>query len=219
MDSKDSGKKRLIPDVITPNKITVARILLIPVFVAFFFLTAIPYNYIISAAIFAVAALTDFADGHIARKYHMVSNMGKFLDPIADKVLVSTALILLCTTDIFIIVGGDAGHTAGVICVCIIMARELIISGFRQVAATAGIVLAAEKLGKYKTAFQDISIAVMLVALDFFEYSGPLSTVGRVINYVGLAIFAISVVLTVISGLSYVIKNRQVLSSPEAKKE
>lgn len=219
MDSQKNGKKRLIPDVITPNKITVARILLIPVFVVFFFLTNVPYNYIISAAIFAIAALTDFADGHIARKYHMVSNMGKFLDPIADKVLVSTALILLCTTGVFALVGGTAGYIAGVVCVCIIMARELIISGFRQVAATAGIVLAAEKLGKYKTAFQDISIAVMLVAIDFFEYSGPLSTVGNVIGYVGLAIFAVSVVLTIVSGLSYVIKNKQVLSSPKAKED
>lgn len=219
MENNQNGKKRLIPDVITPNKITVARILLIPVFVLFFFLTGIPYNYTISAAIFALAALTDFADGHIARKYHMVSNMGKFLDPIADKALVSTALILLCTTDIFALVGGTAGYIAGVICVCIIMARELIISGFRQVAATAGIVLAAEKLGKYKTAFQDISIAVMLVSVDFFELSGPLSTVGNIIGYVGLAIFAVSVVLTVISGLSYVIKNKQVLSSPKAKED
>jgi len=219
MDNKDNDKKRLIPDVITPNKITVARILLIPVFVAFFYLTVIPYNYVISAAIFAVAALTDFADGHIARKYHMVSNMGKFLDPIADKVLVSTALILLCTTGVFGLVGGTAGDIVGVVCVCIIMARELIISGFRQVAATAGIVLAAEKLGKYKTAFQDISIAVMLVAIDFFEYSGPLNDVGRIIGYVGLAIFAVSVALTIVSGLSYVIKNKQVLSSPKAKEE
>lgn len=219
MDGQNNNKKRLIPDVITPNKITVARILLIPVFVVFFFLTAIPYNYIISAAIFALAALTDFADGHIARKYHMVSNMGKFLDPIADKVLVSTALILLCTTGVFSLVGGTAGYIAGVICVCVIMARELIISGFRQVAATAGIVLAAEKLGKYKTAFQDISIAVMLVSIDFFEYDGPLSTVGNIIGYVGLGIFAISVVLTIISGLSYIIKNRQVLSSPKAKED
>lgn len=219
MDGQNNNKKRLIPDVITPNKITVARILLIPVFVVFFFLTAIPYNYIISAAIFALAALTDFADGHIARKYHMVSNMGKFLDPIADKVLVSTALILLCTTGVFALVGGTAGYIAGVICVCIIMARELIISGFRQVAATAGIVLAAEKLGKYKTAFQDISIAVMLVSIDFFEYDGSLSTVGNIIGYVGLGIFAVSVVLTIISGLSYIIKNRQVLSSPKAKED
>lgn len=207
MDNQESNKKRLIPDVITPNKITVARILLIPVFVAIFYITAIPYNYVVAAAVFALAALTDFADGHIARKYNMVSNMGKFLDPIADKVLVSTALILLCTTEIFKLAGGTVGYIIGVICVCVIMARELIISGFRQVAATAGIVLAAEKLGKYKTAFQDISIAVMLVALSFPDF-----TAGKVIGYVGLAIFAVSVVLTILSGLSYIIKNKQVLS-------
>ena len=78
-----------------PNKITLSRIFLIPVFAVIFFIDAIPYNYFIACIIFIVAACTDFIDGHIARKYGLVTNLGKFLDPIADKVLVSTALILL----------------------------------------------------------------------------------------------------------------------------
>ena len=82
-----------------PNKISVARICMIPVFVLFFFLDAVPYNYLISAVIFALAALTDLLDGHIARSQNLVTNLGKFLDPIADKVLVATAFILMLTSE------------------------------------------------------------------------------------------------------------------------
>ena len=78
-----------------PNKLTVLRIVMIPIFVALYFITAIPYNYTLSAVVFALAAFTDFLDGYIARKYKLVTNLGKFLDPIADKVLVSTALIIM----------------------------------------------------------------------------------------------------------------------------
>ena len=87
-----------------PNKISVARICMIPVFVLFFFLDAIPYNHVIAAVIFALAALTDLLDGHIARSRNLVTNLGKFLDPIADKVLVATAFILMLTVrDIYYI--------------------------------------------------------------------------------------------------------------------
>lgn len=98
-----------------PNKLTILRIAMIPVFMAFFFLTMIPYNYFIAAIVFVLAAATDFLDGYIARKYHLVTNLGKFLDPIADKVLVSTALILMLTVDAIlpplfsIAVAGDSG--------------------------------------------------------------------------------------------------------------
>ena len=159
-----------------PNKISVARICMIPVFVLFFFLDAIPYNHVIAAVIFALAALTDLLDGHIARSRNLVTNLGKFLDPIADKVLVATAFILMLTVrDIFGLLG-DWCYAAGAVCICVILARELIISAFRQIAATAGVVLAAEKLGKYKTTFQDGCVFVLLLAVDF---SG---TAGRIIN-------------------------------------
>lgn len=195
-----------------PNKITLTRIFMIPVFVAVFFLDGIlPYNYIIAAAVFALAACTDFIDGHIARKYKLVTNLGKFLDPIADKVLVSTAMLVLLTlqSNLFGIFGdlSTGLYIAMAVCICIIMARELIISAFRQIAATSGVVMAADMLGKYKTTFQDISLVVLMVAVDL---TGKTQLV---IAWVGLVLFAIATILTVWSGISYVVKNKAVLKT------
>ena len=191
-----------------PNKITLTRIFMIPVFVAIFFLDGIlPYNYAIAAVVFALAAFTDFIDGYIARKYKLVTNLGKFLDPIADKVLVSTAMMLLLTMPWMFWHKNmnDALYITYAVCVCVIMARELIISAFRQIAATNGLVLAAEKLGKYKTACQDVSIVVFLVAADLT------GTAFNVIFGVACVLFALATILTVWSGISYVVKNKQVL--------
>lgn len=192
-----------------PNKISLTRICMIPVFVLVFFLEGLlPYNYVISAVLFALAACTDFIDGHIARSRGLVTNLGKFLDPIADKVLVSTAMILLLTLgNVFAVMGSWANglYIATAVCICVIMARELIISAFRQIAAVNGVVMAAEKLGKYKTTFQDIAIFVLIFAGDF---SGK---TGLVIASMGFVLFAVATVLTVWSGISYVVKNKQVL--------
>ena len=195
-----------------PNKITLVRIFMIPVFVAVFFLDGIlPYNYIIAAAIFALAACTDFIDGYIARKYKLVTNLGKFLDPIADKVLVSTAMLVLLTlqSNLFGIFGelSSGLYIAMAVCICVIMARELIISAFRQIAATSGVVMAADMLGKYKTTFQDISLVVLMVAVDL-QGQGKL-----IVAWIGLALFAIATILTVWSGISYVVKNKAVLKT------
>ncbi|MBQ8429200.1 MAG: CDP-diacylglycerol--glycerol-3-phosphate 3-phosphatidyltransferase [Clostridia bacterium] len=192
-----------------PNKITLTRIFMIPVFVLVFFLDGVlPYNYVIAAAIFALAACTDFIDGYIARKYKLVTNLGKFLDPIADKVLVSTAMLLLLT--LYPLFGafkgmGNGLYIATAVCICVIMARELIISAFRQIAATRGLVMAADMLGKYKTTFQDISIVVLIVAADL---AGKAQLI---CGWIGLALFAVATILTVWSGISYVVKNKQVL--------
>ena len=192
-----------------PNKISLTRICMIPLFVLVFFLEGLlPYNYVISAVLFALAACTDFIDGHIARSRGLVTNLGKFLDPIADKVLVSTAMILLLTLgNVFAVMGSWANglYIATAVCICVIMARELIISAFRQIAAVNGVVMAAEKLGKYKTTFQDIAIFVLIFAGDF---SGK---AGLVIASIGFVLFAVATVLTVWSGISYVVKNKQVL--------
>ena len=188
-----------------PNKISVVRICMIPVFVLFFFLDVIPFNHIIVAVIFALAALTDALDGHIARSRNLVTNLGKFLDPIADKVLVATAFILMLTEYSIFGLWGNWIYIAASVCICVILARELIISAFRQIAASAGIVLAAEKLGKYKTTFQDGCIFFLLLSVDF---SG---TAGQVINMIGLVLFAVATVLTIWSGISYVVKNKAVL--------
>jgi CDP-diacylglycerol--glycerol-3-phosphate 3-phosphatidyltransferase len=201
-----------------PNKITLSRICLIPVFVLVFFLNDIlPFAYGIAAIIFVIAACTDFIDGHIARSRGLVTNLGKFLDPIADKVLVSTAMILILTMrdSIFAAIGsaGDAIYIATAICICIIMARELIISAFRQIAAANGIIMAAEKLGKYKTACQDVAIFVLILAGGIgdvmpIEYAVPWDAY---VAWVGLALFAVATILTIVSGISYVVKNKQVL--------
>ena len=188
-----------------PNKISVVRICMIPVFVLFFFLDVIPFNHIIAAVIFALAALTDALDGHIARSRNLVTNLGKFLDPIADKVLVATAFILMLTEYSIFGLWGNWIYIAASVCICVILARELIISAFRQIAASEGIVLAAEKLGKYKTTFQDGCIFFLLLSVDF---SG---TAGQVINMIGLVLFAVATVLTIWSGISYVVKNKAVL--------
>ena len=196
-----------------PNKLTLARILLIPVFTAIFFIDKIPYNHVISAAIFAIAAFTDFLDGYIARKYNLVTNLGKFLDPIADKALVSTALIILITNP-FAMGSSVLGMSPQVavmifsICVAIIMIRELMISAFRMIAAKNSIVLAADKVGKAKTFATDVAILFLLVAIDLFS----LATLYKVVIYVGMAIFVVATLLTVISGVNYIVKNKQVLS-------
>lgn len=192
-----------------PNKITVSRICLIPVFAVIFFLEVIPYNYFIAAIVFALAASTDFLDGHIARKRGLVTNLGKFLDPIADKVLVSTALILLLVRPQTLQVQwqGDWVMIFAGLCVAIILARELIVSGFRMVAASTGLVLAADKIGKVKTTFQDISIVFLLAGTDFFG----IVRASEVINVIGIVCLGIATILTIWSGLSYIIRNKAVL--------
>ena len=183
---------------------------MIPVFVLVFFLDGIlPFNYGIAAIIFAVAAFTDFLDGHIARSRGLVTNLGKFLDPISDKVLVATAMILLLTmkNTLFAVYEGveNTLYIITAISICVILARELIISAFRQIAAANGIVMAAEKLGKYKTVCQDVSIFVLILAADIT------GTAGTVVAWVGFALFMAATMLTVWSGITYVVKNKQVL--------
>ena len=203
-----------------PNRITLSRIFLIPVFIVVFFLDVIPhgYNYIAAAAVFAVASFTDFLDGHIARKRGLVTNLGKFLGPIADKVLVSTALILMLVrgAEIFqVLWAQDWVLIAAGCCVAVILARELIVSGFRMVAASAGLVLAADKIGKFKTVFQDIAILFLLVGAVSFGSA----TAGDVLNGIGLAALAVAAILTIWSGISYIVRNRAVLQEKGAGKE
>lgn len=187
-----------------PNKLSILRMCMIPVFAVFFLLDVyVPYNYLISAIIFVLAAFTDFLDGMIARKYNLVTNFGKFLDPIADKVLVATAYVLICLIPF-------PSYTAQkliAVAVSIILARELIISGFRMQAASMQIVLAADKTGKIKTVCQDVSIVVLLLSFDFPLTSGKVS----VLNTIGLCFLGLAVVMTIVSGLNYILKNKRVL--------
>lgn len=174
-----------------PNKLTLFRVILIPFFV--FFLLA-PYfegygNYI-AAAIFIIASLTDLLDGKIARKYNLVTNFGKFMDPLADKLLVCAALICLIET----------GQLAAWI-VIIIISREFIISGFRLIASDNGVVIAASYWGKFKTTFQMLMVIVLIL-----NFPNPyFALLGTILTYIAL-------VLTVISLVDYVVKNRNVLT-------
>lgn len=191
-----------------PNKITIARICLIPIFVLFFYLNVVPYHIFIATVLFAFISFTDFLDGYIARKYNMVTNLGKFLDPIADKVLVSTAYVLILTkayilkvlwqVDLVVILTGIA--------VALILAREFVVSGFRMVAASANKVLPADKIGKVKTVFQIISVLFLLLSGEFFG----ITLACQIFSAIGLVSLAIAALLTVISGLHYIIKNRDV---------
>ncbi len=187
-----------------PNKISCIRIALLPVFIFFYLATFIPCNYLIAGIIFAIAAFTDFLDGKIARKYNLVTNLGKFLDPIADKLIVMAALILVT-------VDGTIPNPYGIIISIVIIGRELIISAFRQVAAAKGLVMAADMWGKYKTTFQTIALPLLMlqaqvIASNWFSGTGLL--VFQIINY---CLIGIATVLTIISGCNYIIKNREVL--------
>lgn len=191
-----------------PNKITLSRICLIPVFAVLFFLDCIPYNYCIAGIVFVLAACTDFIDGHIARSRGLVTNLGKFLDPIADKVLVAAAFVFLLVRQetLTVLWQGDWVLVVAGVCIAVILARELIVSGFRMVAASAGRVLAADKIGKIKTVFQDIAVAMLLFGADFFG----IAIVGQVLNGIGIAALGIATVLTIWSGTAYIVRNRAV---------
>ena len=191
-----------------PNKLTLGRLILIPFFVLAFYLN-FPGHYLVSLAIFGVAAFTDFLDGHIARKYNLVTDLGKFLDPIADKVLVLVALTTMLAdpkiTNLFFVFG-SWGFIFGGIGVSVIIAREMAVSSLRMLAAKNGTVLAADKSGKIKTFFTDVTIIVLLFSGDFLTIAKDF---GKVVNLIGLVCFEISVLLTVVSGVSYLVKNKE----------
>ena len=194
-----------------PYKLTLGRLILIPFFILAFYLD-FTGHYLVALGIFAVAAFTDFLDGYIARKYNLVTDLGKFLDPIADKVLVLVALTVMIadpkTTNLFSQVG-SWGIIAGGIGVSLILAREMAVSSLRMMAAKSGKVLAADKSGKIKTFVTDIAIIVLLFAGDFIVIA---PSFGFVVDIIGLAFFALSVLLTIISGVLYLVKNREVFA-------
>lgn len=195
-----------------PNKLTISRVVMIPVFILFFYLN-FTGHYFVALAVFAIASLTDLLDGKIARKYGLVTNLGKFLDPIADKVLVLSALVVFLTKPEIFVTAAGMGEWTWIVAGCgvaVILAREIIVSGFRMVAASAGIVIAADIFGKYKTTFQDVAVVLLLISAGVFEL-GTFDFSDEVINYVGLAAFAIAVILTVVSGINYIVKNIEVL--------
>lgn len=202
-----------------PNKITLTRICMIPVFVAVFYCGLVSeWCYLAAAGVFLLAASTDAIDGHIARSRHLVTDLGKFLDPIADKVLVSTALILMLTVPVPFTVRPfeSCGLIVAGVCVALILARELIVGGLRMIAAGKRVVLAADKLGKIKTTMQDAAIALLLASMPFLlSANANLALAGRILAYIGLACFVLCTLFTLISGINYLVKNRSVFGSEE----
>jgi CDP-diacylglycerol--glycerol-3-phosphate 3-phosphatidyltransferase len=174
----------------TPNKLTVGRMIMVP-FLVLFMLTGWggEANRYICLAIFAVASITDWLDGYLARKHHLVTNFGKFMDPLADKLLVCSALICFI----------QSGQLDAWI-VIVIIAREFIISGFRLIAAENGVVIAANYWGKFKTVSQ-----MIMIILLFLNLGGFFAVLTEIFVW-------LSLVLTVISLLTYIIQNRSVLS-------
>ena len=172
-----------------PNKLTIARVIMIPFFF-FFLLTGLggAASKWIALAIFIIASLTDLLDGHIAPKYNLVTNFGKFMDPLADKLLVCAAMICLV----------EMGRLPAWI-VIVIISREFIISGFRLIASDNGRVIAASYWGKFKTTFQMLMICLMIA--DIAQ-----------IAVVTAAVMWIALVLTVVSLVDYLVKNKDVLS-------
>ena len=175
----------------TPNKLTVARMILVP-FLVLFMLTDLggEANRYIALAIFVVASVTDWFDGKLARKYNLVTNFGKFMDPLADKLLVCSAMI--CFIEL---------EKLPAWFVIIIIGREFIISGFRLIAAENGVVIAANYWGKFKTVFQMAMVIVLIMDL------------GGAFDVIGQALIWISLALTIISLIDYVAKNIQVLTN------
>lgn len=182
-----------------PNKLTFLRIILVPVFLIVFNLGCICG----AGVIFVIASLTDLADGKIARKYNLVTNFGKFADPLADKLLVSAALIALCTV-------GKLGYPLlGMWATFVIIAREFMVTGIRLVAAAEGKVIAAGMSGKIKTAIQMVTITYILFA-ELLIYAGlPANISSIIVNVLVIA----SVFMTVYSGTEYLIQNRALLNT------
>ncbi len=187
-----------------PNKLTMIRIILIPVFVVIYLLRDLigdVYLYILGA-IFLLASITDYLDGYLARKRNLVTTFGKFMDPLADKLLVITALIVL--TDLYSVTTTMSNLYMWMPfwVVIIIIARELTVTSIRLVAVGEGIILHASKLGKYKTAFT-------MVTILFYFFIMPFDI--DIVNIIGIVMTTISVALTLISGIDYFIKNKKLI--------
>lgn len=203
----------------TPNKITLSRLLLLPIIIFFYIADFIPYGRLVATIVFIIACLTDFLDGYLARKNNQVTDLGKFFDSIADKVLIMTGMILIVSVPV-------QGYTTvfcptewlGVVCIIIMLAREFIISALRQVAASKGIVLAADKGGKIKATVQYVSVTLYMafgfVLTDIIpEITESNDKALSIVKFILMVILIVATILTIYSGASYLIRNRKVFTS------
>lgn len=182
-----------------PNKLTVMRVVMVPFFVAFMLIGAIPYNYLWALLVFAAASITDMLDGKIARKYNLITNFGKFLDPLADKILVASALIC------FVQLGWCSAWVTA-----LILAREFVVSGVRLVAASSDkkVVIAAGMLGKIKTAMTMVAICVIIFMWILVQF-GAITPEGFPIQIISDILMYIAAALTVASGVQYLYDYRE----------
>lgn len=175
-----------------PNKLSLLRVFIVPFCLLFIFLDVVPFNYLISLFLFIVASVTDMLDGKIARKYNLVTNFGKFIDPLADKILVCSVLICL--------IGTGLVHPVAVV---LVIFREFAVSGVRLLAVEKGKVVAANIFGKIKTVFQIILICILLFVCQFFMSVAALVIISKILVWIMAAI-------TLASGLIYLIQNKEV---------
>ena len=191
-----------------PTKITVTRIFAIPLIVVLYVLQCEVHNLvcIATALLYIITSATDFVDGHIARKYNLVTDLGKFLDPIADKVVVLTGVFIIADGGMITV------PYVAMICGVIIVARELIIGLLRQIAAIKNFVLAADGLGKAKTATTMTAIGTLL----FVPCGG---TFGAVVMWLGMAELIVATVLTVWSGVHYVVANKALFAENKSSSQ
>lgn len=182
-----------------PNKLTVMRVVMVPFFVAFMLIGAIPYNYLWALLVFAAASITDMLDGKIARKYNLITNFGKFLDPLADKILVASALIC------FVQLGWCSAWVTA-----LILAREFVVSGVRLVAASSDkkVVIAAGMLGKMKTAMTMVAFCVIIFMWILVQF-GAITPEGFPIQLISDILMYIAAALTVASGVQYLYDYRE----------
>lgn len=188
-----------------PNKLSLARIILIPFMVLFYLLSGVfVWGKLIALILFVLGVFTDFLDGHIARKYNLITNLGKFLDSIADKMLTVVAFIL-------IVIDGTIINPYGEIALIIIVCREFIVSALRQMGAVKNVVISADMWGKIKANFQFFTIILFM----FYGFLNNVIVLGNTINTILYVLcyllLLITVVSTIMSGLHYVIKNKEVL--------
>ncbi|MEG2295444.1 MAG: CDP-diacylglycerol--glycerol-3-phosphate 3-phosphatidyltransferase [Oscillospiraceae bacterium] len=182
-----------------PNQLTLVRILLIPFFIMILLMPSIPFHYLIALIIFILASFTDFLDGYLARKHSLITDFGKLMDPLADKLLVTAALI--CFVELGLVSS---------VAVIIIISREFLVTSIRLIAAGKGNVLAADKWGKYKTVLQMVTIIVILLGehLKFVQVIPVEYSLRSVYNlFIYMTVF-----LTLSSGINYIIKNKEIFN-------
>lgn len=187
-----------------PNKLTLGRMAMILVFIGLYLLKDVigqPLLMYILGAIFVIASLTDFFDGYLARKHNIVTTFGKFMDPLADKLLVIAALMVL--NELYALNGFSMTYWMPFWVVLIVVMRELLVTAIRLVAMDDGKVIAAGPLGKYKT-------FATMITITYYFFLMPLDT--YIVQIIGIIMVAISVLLTLVSGFDYFIKNKSIIT-------